>query len=64
MMDAIPDANVHEVQPDVLAGLMFLPRWVGYQPYLVIFKQFPHCIGTGLDVQGVEGTPDLEGNIA
>ena len=64
MMATIPGANAQEVLPDVLAGLRFLPRRVGYQPYLVTFKQFSHCIGTGLDVQGVEGTPDLEGKIA
>ena len=60
----IPGAYAQEVLPDVLAGLRFLPHRVGYQPYLVVLKQFPHCIGTGLDVQGSEGTPDLEGNIA
>ena len=64
MAAAIPGAPVREILPDVLAGLRFLPRRVGYQPYLVVFKQHPHCLGIGLDVQGVGEAADLQGNVA
>ena len=64
MAAAIPGAPVCDILPDVLAGLHFLPRRVGYQPYLVVFKQHPHCLGVGLDVQGVDEAADLQGNVA
>ena len=35
---AMPGVAVADVLPDVLAGLRFLPRRVGYQPFLVVFK--------------------------
>ena len=64
MEAAIPEAPVRDILPDILAGLCFLLHRVGYQPYLVVFKQHPHCLGTGLDVQGVGEVDDLQGNIA
>ena len=64
MAAAIPGAPVHDILPDVLPGLRFLPCRVGYQPYLVVSKQHPHCLGIGLDVQGVDEAADLQGNIA
>ena len=40
---AIPGALVQNVLPGVQAGLHFLPQIVGYQPFLVVLKQYPHC---------------------
>ena len=59
MTAAIPGTPVCDILPDVLAGLRFLPRRVGYQPYLVVFKSHPYCLGVGLDVQGVDKAADL-----
>ena len=59
MAAAIPGAPVCYILPDILAGLRFLPRRVGYQTYLVVFKQHPHCLGVGLDVQGMNEAVDL-----
>ena len=64
MAAAIPGAPVHDMLSDVLAGLRFLSRRVGYQPFLVVFKQYPHCLGPGLDVQGLGSVGDLQGNVA
>ena len=64
MTAAIPGTPVCDILPDVLASLHFLPCRVGYQPYLVVSKQHPHCLGIGLDVQGVDEAADLQGNIA
>ena len=59
MAAAVPDAPLEDLLPDVLAGLRFLPRRIGYQPYLIVFKQYPYCLGTGLDVQGATVEGDL-----
>ena len=59
MAAAVPDAPLEDLLPDVLAGLRFLPRRIGYQPYLVVFKQYPYCLGTGLDLQGATVEGDL-----
>ena len=53
MATAVPGTPLQDILPEVLAGLHFLPHRVGYQPHLVAFKQFPHCLGAPLDVQGV-----------
>ena len=59
MAAAIPEAPVRDILPDVLAGLCFLLHRVGYQPYLMLFKQHPHCLGVGLDMQGIDKAVDL-----
>ena len=64
MSAAVPGAPVQDLLPEVLAGLRFLPRRVGYQPYLLVFKQFPHCLGRGMDVQGVVDEGDLPAGTA
>ena len=38
MSAAVPGAPVQDLLPEVLAGLHFLPRRVGFQPYLLAFK--------------------------
>ena len=63
MSAAVPGAPLQDILPDILAGLRFLPRSVGYQPYLVAFKQYPYCLGTGLDVPGAD-VEDVQGNVA
>ena len=52
MLVVVPGAAVEEILPEVLARLRFLPLQIGYQPFLVAFKQFPHCLGTGKDMPG------------
>ena len=59
MAAAIPGAPVRDILSDVLAGLRFPPRRVGYQAYLGVLKQQPHCLGVGLDVQGMDKAADL-----
>ena len=55
---------MHESLPSILSDLRLLPRKIGYQPYLVVFKQHSHCLGFGLDVQGVDEAADLQANVA
>ena len=64
MAATIPGAPLHEILPNVLAGPHFLPRRVGYQPYLVVFKQHPNCLGIELAFQGVDKAVDLQENVA
>ena len=59
MAAAILEAPVHDILPDVLAGLSFLLHRVGYQPYPMVFKQHPHRLGVGLDMQGIDKEADL-----
>ena len=54
MAAAIPGAPVCDILPDVLAGLHVLLHRLGYQPYLVVFKQHPHYLGVELDMQGMD----------
>ena len=59
MAAAVPDVPLEDLLLDVLAGLRFLPRRIGYQPYLIVFKQYPYCLGTGLDGQEATVEGDL-----
>ena len=59
MAATVPDAPLEDLLLDVLAGLRFLPCCIGCQPYLLVFKQYPYCLGTGLDVQGAMVEGDL-----
>ena len=59
MAAAVPDAPLEDLLPDVLAGLRFLSLCIRYQPYLIVFKQYPYCLGTGLDVPGAMVEGDL-----
>ena len=59
MAAAIPEAPVRDILPNILAGLCFLLHRVGYQPYLMVFKQHPHRLGVGLDMQGIDKAVDL-----
>ena len=63
MSAAVPGALLQDILPEVLAGLRFLPRRVGYQPYLVAFKQYSYCLGMGLDVPGAD-IEDILGKVA
>ena len=38
MLAAVPGATWEEVLPEVLAGLRLLPKRLGFQPYLLVFK--------------------------
>ena len=40
MLIAVPDRNVEELA-DVLASLRFLPTHLGWQPFVLIYKQAP-----------------------
>ena len=64
MVAAVPDAPLENLLPDMLAGLRFLPHRIGYQPYLLVLKQYPYCLGAGLDVQGAAVEGDLQGSMA
>ena len=49
MKAAVPDASWDEVLPEVLAGLRQLPRRLGFQPHLMVFKQYPNVLGSLAD---------------
>ena len=53
------DTPLEDLLLDILAGLRFLPCRIEYQPYLIVFKQYPYCLGTGLDVKGATVEGDL-----
>ena len=63
MVAAVPDAPLEDLLLDFLAGLRFLPRCIGYQPYIIVSKQYPYYLGTGLDIQGAAVEGDLQGNV-
>ena len=65
MKAAVPDATWDEVLPEVLAGLRQLPRRLGFQPHLLVFKQYPNVLGSladGLPL-GADGADIQEGNV-
>ena len=63
MVAVVPDALLEDPLPDILDGLRFLPHCIGYQPYFIVLKQYPYCLGTGLDVQRAAVEGDLPGNV-
>ena len=44
MLIAVPGADLEELLAEVLAGLRMLPTRLGWQPYLLVFKQYPRCL--------------------
>ena len=50
MLVVLPGVIWPEILLDVLVVLRMLPKRLGLHPYLVIFKQFPHCLSTGMNV--------------
>ena len=49
MKAAVPDATWGEVLPEVLTGICKLPRRLGFQPHLLVFKQYPNVLGSLAD---------------
>ena len=49
MKVAVPDATWGEVLAEVLAGLRQLPHRLGFQPHLLVFKQYPNVLGSLVD---------------
>ena len=49
MKAAVPDTTWGEVLPEVLAGLGHLPHRLGFQPHLLVFKQYPNVLGSLAD---------------
>ena len=60
MKAAVPDATWGEVLPEVLAGLRQLPRRLGFQPHLLVFKQYPNVLGSLMDelLLGMDGADE------
>ena len=63
MKAAVPDATWHEVLPEFLADLRQLPRRLGFQPHLLVFKQYPNMLGSLADELplGMDGA-DVQAN--
>ena len=57
MKAAVPDATWGEALPEVLAGLRQLPRRLGFQPHLLVFKVYLNVLGSLADelTLGVDG---------
>ena len=62
MKAAVPDATWGKVLLEVLAGLRQLPQRMGFQPHLLVFKQYPNVLGSftdelplGMDGKNVQG---------
>ena len=50
MLLALPGVALEDALVDVLAGLHQLPTRLGWQPFLLVFKQYPRCLTDGLGV--------------
>ena len=44
MLSAIPDCDIENVLGEALAGLSYLPNWLGFESYVLAFKRAPRCL--------------------